>query len=257
MIGIGVSQRPDFQSSSATARPVVVNSLGEFGFESDYMSGKDNNFRSEIAELNAFADPLAPGIKGRVQQTTQKVYAVAQQLRQISTDYSSTVQYPANTLGNSLKEIAKLIQSNVGTQVLYTGVGGWDTHSNELASMAGNLTGVSAACDAFIQDVKAMGKWNDVCIAFFSEFGRNTYENGSEGTDHGHGNNMVLLGGRVRGGVYGPTPSTSDLQQDDVGYQIDFRSVFKVAIRDHLGLDPGPVFDEPVPIPQENLPLFL
>lgn len=101
-----------------------------------------------------------------------------------------------------------------------------------------------------------MGKWDKVCLTFFSEFGRNCFENGSAGTDHGHGNPMVVMGGSVNGGVYGATPSAQDLQNDDVGYYIDNRSVFKTIIRNHLGLDPDPVFDEPVPIAEPNLGIF-
>ncbi|MFN8390673.1 MAG: DUF1501 domain-containing protein [Bdellovibrionota bacterium] len=257
VIGVGVSQRIDFQSLRADARPVVVNTLQEFGFQTDYLSGPDNAFRSQVAELNAFADPPASGLRGRVQETSKKIYSVAQQLRQIDQDYHGSATYPGIPLGTSLHEIAKLIQSQIGTQVFYTGIGGWDTHSDESEALAGNLGGVAAAVNAFVQDVRAMGKWDDVCIVFFSEFGRNCYENGSGGTDHGHGNNMVLMGGRVRGGVYGPTPSNTDLRGEDVGYAIDFRSVFKTAIRQHLGLDPDPVFDEPVPIVQPYLPLFI
>ncbi len=256
VVGVGVSQRSDFNANRPGARPIVVNSLRDFGFQQDYYAGPDNGFRNTVSEQNAFDPNNASGLQGVVQESMRKIYSVAQQLRQIDADYTSSVTYPNSSLGGSLKEIAKLIRSNIGTQVFYTGQGGWDTHSDELNALSGNLGTVANAVDAFIRDLKAMGKWDKVCIGFFSEFGRNCFENGTRGTDHGHGNSMVLIGGGVRGGVYGPTPSAADLRRDDVGYYIDFRSVFKSTIRNHLGLNPDPVFDEPVPIVEPNLPLF-
>ena len=256
VVGVGVSQRPDFTANRPGARPIVVNSLRDFGFQQDYYSGPDNGFRAAVAEQNAFDSTNASGLPGVVQESMRKIYSVAQQLRQIDADYTSPITYPNSSLGGSLREIAKLIRSNIGTQVFYTGQGGWDTHSDELTALNGNLGTVANAVDAFIRDLKNMGKWDQVCIGFFSEFGRNCFENGTRGTDHGHGNSMVLIGGDVRGGVYGPTPSAADLSRDDVGYYIDFRSVFKSTIRNHLGLNPDPVFDEPVPIVEPNLPLF-
>lgn len=256
VIGMGVSQRVDFQANNSTSRPLVVNSLRDFGFQNDWKSWNDNPFRSQTAESNAFADTQASGLKTKVQQSFQAIYGSQAQLRQIDEDYTSTIQYPGNSLGTSLREISKVIQSGIGTQLFYTGIGGWDTHSNQLSTMNQNLLGVSQAVSAFIQDVKLMGKWDQVCLAFFSEFGRNCFENGTNGTDHGHGNPMVIMGGGVNGGVYGPTPSTQDLQREDLGYYIDYRSVFKSIIRSHLGLDPNPVFDEPIPIAEPDLPIW-
>lgn len=257
VIGMGVSQRIDFQANNSVSRPLVVNSLRDFGFENDWQSWNDNPFRSQTAEINAFTNPSQQNLQNKVQQSFRAIYASQEQLRQIDADYSSTIQYPGNSLGTSLQEIAKVIQSGIGTQLFYTGIGGWDTHSGEINTINQNLLGVSQAVSAFIQDLKLMGKWNQVCVAFFSEFGRNCFENGTGGTDHGHGNPMVVMGGDVKGGVYGPTPSAQDLSQDDVGYYIDYRSVFKKIIRSHFDLDPNPVFDEPVPIAEPDLPIFV
>jgi uncharacterized protein (DUF1501 family) len=101
-----------------------------------------------------------------------------------------------------------------------------------------------------------MNKWNDVAIICFSEFGRNCFENGSGGTDHGHGNSMLTFGGNVKGGIYGPTPSATDLQKEYLDYYIDFRSVFKAAVQQHLGLSPGAVFDELIPAYDVPLSLY-
>jgi uncharacterized protein (DUF1501 family) len=256
VVGMGVSPRFDFEVRRPEVRPLVVNSLQNLDFHKDWRSNKDNDFRREIAEQNAFSRPDQTGLQGKVQQSLRALHASTEQLRQINADYRSSIHYPTTPLGNALREIAKIIQSNIGTQVYYTGINGWDTHANELQAMNANLANSAEAIDAFIRDLKMMGKWDKVCLGLFSEFGRKCFENGSFGTDHGHGNSMVLMGGQVRGGIYGPTPSAEDLRRDDLDYYIDFRSVFKTIVRSHFGLDPNPIFDEPIPIAEPSLPLF-
>ena len=256
IFGMGVSSRSDFLTNSATARPIVVNNLQEFGISWDWYSGKDGELRQEIATLNAYTEANASPLRGLVKGSLKTIYQVADQLREIDNQFEPAVTYPGNGLGSNLSQIAKLIRSNMGSQIFYTGVGGWDTHSDQADSIAGSLGGVSAAVDAFVRDIKIAGKWNDVCLVFFSEFGRNCFENGSGGTDHGHGNSMVLIGGNVAGGVYGPVPSASDLNKEYLDYYVDYRAVFKSVVRDHLGLDPAPVFDEQIPMNDANLRLF-
>ena len=89
-----------------------------------------------------------------------------------------------------------------------------------------------------------MGVWDDTVIAVITEFGRRNYENGSEGTDHGHAFCELLIGGAVRGGVYGPDLAESDLTSEYPSYDVDFRAIYKEVLQGHLGADPAPVFPE-------------
>ena len=147
-------------------------------------------------------------------------------------------QYPNGRLGQSLKQIACLIKANVGLEVAFADVGGWDTHVNEageqahlghLANLLGNF-GDSLA--AFSQD---MGdRMEDIMIVTMSEFGRTVRENGDRGTDHGHANVMFVLGGAVKGGrVLGRWPGLASeqlYQGRELAVTTDFRDVLSTLI---------------------------
>ena len=139
--------------------------------------------------------------------------------------------YPNGPFANSLKQIAQLIKANVGLEVAFTDVGGWDTHAGEggaQGQLANNLKTFAAAIAAFTQDLGS--RMGDVVLVTMSEFGRTVRENGNRGTDHGHGNFMFLVGGGVKGGkVYGQwrglTPENL-FEGRDLAVTTDFRDVF-------------------------------
>src|SRR5690606_15638225 len=110
--------------------------------------------------------------------------------------------------------------------IFFTGQGGYDTHSTQADGHAGLLSTFDGGLGSLIADLKAMALWNDTVIVVFSEFGRRNYVNGSGGTDHGHGNTMIVMGGSVSGGLYGPEPTNADLAGEYLDYGVDFRTVF-------------------------------
>ena len=139
--------------------------------------------------------------------------------------------YPNGPLGNSLKQIAQLIKSNIGLEVAFTDVGGWDTHAGEggaQGQLANNLRNFAGAIAAFAKDLGS--RMGDVVLVTMSEFGRTVHENGNRGTDHGHGNVMLILGGGVKGGkVYGEWRGLAPQQLfegRDLAVTTDFRDVF-------------------------------
>jgi uncharacterized protein (DUF1501 family) len=85
--------------------------------------------------------------------------------------------------------------------------------------------------------MEAIGKADKVVILVFSEFGRRVAENGSAGTDHGKAGPMILIGNKVKGGVYGPNPDLQDLHQGDIRWKTDFRQVYASALDEWLGSD--------------------
>src|SRR5256714_4397957 len=117
-------------------------------------------------------------------------------------------QYPRTQFGNALLQIAQLIKANVGLEVAFTDIGGWDTHVNEGSArgqLALRLTEFGQGIAALYQDLGQ--RMDDVVILTMSEFGRTVRENGNRGTDHGHANAMFIIGGAVRGGrVHGQWP---------------------------------------------------
>ena len=110
-------------------------------------------------------------------------------------------QYPRARLGESLKQIAQLVKADVGLEVAFADMGGWDTHANqgnEKGQLAQRLTEFSQSLAALYRDLG--DRMADVVILTMSEFGRTVRENGNRGTDHGHATAMLVLGGPVRGG---------------------------------------------------------
>jgi uncharacterized protein (DUF1501 family) len=151
--------------------------------------------------------------------------------------------YPRGRFGDSLRQIAQLIKSDVGVEMAFADVGGWDHHVNELGQRASEgqlavlLRDFGQALAAFWQD---MGdRMSDVVVVTMSEFGRTARENGNRGTDHGHANCMFVMGGGVRGGkVYGKWPGleTDQLYEGrDLALTTDFRDVLGELVSRHLG----------------------
>jgi len=146
-------------------------------------------------------------------------------------------QYPNSALGQSLSQIARLIKADVGLEVAFADMGGWDTHANEPAQLQNLLTQFGAALAAFHRDME--GGLEDVSVVTMSEFGRTAKENGARGTDHGHANAMFACGGGVKGGkVYGDWPGLGPdqlYQQRDLAMTTDFRDVLGELVARHLG----------------------
>jgi uncharacterized protein (DUF1501 family) len=148
--------------------------------------------------------------------------------------------YPRGPFGNALRQTAQLIKSNLGVQIAFTDIGGWDNHVNEGAvegQLANVLRDFAQSIAAFWVDLGPLAE--ETLIVTMSEFGRTARENGNRGTDHGHANVMFILGGPVRGGrVYGRWPGLDPSQLNegrDLVLTTDFRRVLGEAVSRHLG----------------------
>ena len=178
--------------------------------------------------------------------TARETFEAIRLLRSINgSSYTPANQarYPNGRLGQSLQQIARMIKADVGLEVAFTDVGGWDTHVNEvgaqphLGHLANLLRGLGDALAAFSLD---MGdRMADITLVTMSEFGRTAKENGGRGTDHGHANAMLVLGGSVRGGkVYGDWPGLEPDQLyegRDLNVTTDFRTVLAELVAKQLG----------------------
>jgi len=154
---------------------------------------------------------------------------------------SNGAEYPRSPFGEALKQIVQLIKADVGLEVAFAESGNWDHHANEGAAvgiLANRLNDLSQGLAALVRDLG--DRMQEVVVMTMSEFGRAVAENGSRGTDHGHGNAMMILGGSVRGGkVYGRWPGLAPEQRHDgrdLAVTTDFRAVFNEVVRGHLGL---------------------
>jgi uncharacterized protein (DUF1501 family) len=147
--------------------------------------------------------------------------------------------YPRGRFGDSLRQLAQLIKANLGVQVAFADIGGWDHHVNE-GSTEGQIANVlrefSESLAAFWTDLGDLGE--DTVIITMSEFGRTARENGNRGTDHGHANVMFVLGGPVKGGkVYGRWPGLDQSQLyegRDLALTTDYRQVLGEAVARHM-----------------------
>jgi uncharacterized protein (DUF1501 family) len=153
------------------------------------------------------------------------------------------IKYPGGRFGQSMQQIARLIKSDAGLEVAFTDVGGWDTHVNEVGvkptqgQLANLLSEFGQSLAAFYSDLG--DRMADVTVVTMSEFGRTAKENGNRGTDHGHANVMLVMGGDVRGGkVYGDWPGLANEQlyeNRDLDVTTDFRDVLGELVTRHLG----------------------
>jgi uncharacterized protein (DUF1501 family) len=153
---------------------------------------------------------------------------------------SPGANYPKGRFGDSLRQLAQLIKANLGVQVAFADIGGWDHHVNEGSTegqIANVLTEFSQSITAFWADLGDLGE--DTVVVTMSEFGRTARENGNRGTDHGHANVMFVLGGPVRGGrVHGRWPGLDQSQLyegRDLALTTDFRQVIGEAVARHMG----------------------
>ena len=158
--------------------------------------------------------------------------------------------------GRALMQVAQLIKADIGLEVAFVDVQGWDHHQNEGSTdglMMQRLRPFGQALAAFHQDLG--DKMEDIVVLTMSEFGRTARENGSRGTDHGHANVMFMMGGGVKGGqVFGDWPglAAEQLNEDrDLALTTDFRDVFAELLDRHLGAtNLGAVFPRFTPDPK-------
>jgi uncharacterized protein (DUF1501 family) len=149
-------------------------------------------------------------------------------------------EYPRSQFGQRLRQIAQLIKADLGLEIAFADVGGWDTHINQggaTGQLANRLTDFALAIQALVTDLG--DRMADVVILTMSEFGRTARQNGSGGTDHGHAGCLFVIGGGVKGGkVHGRWPGLEPEQLNegrDLALTTDFRSVFGEVVRKHLG----------------------
>jgi uncharacterized protein (DUF1501 family) len=160
-------------------------------------------------------------------------------LRTAPQKYSSTIEYGASGIAQSMKSIAQVMLADLGTRIYYTQHGSFDTHSGEVLSHSQLWRDVAGAIGDFMDDLKAHGRADDAVVLVFSEFGRRIKDNGS-GSDHGSGGTAFIIGDKVKGGFYGDYPSLREKEQleGDLHYNNDFRNTYSTILEKWLHLEP-------------------
>ncbi len=201
----------------------------------------------------SFEREYAEAASALLRETGREAFDAVRMLRRADPSRyqpANGAEYPRSAFGEALRQIAQLIKADVGLEIAYAESGNWDHHANEggaTGTLANRLDELGCGLAALGRDLGT--RMQDVVVMTMSEFGRAVAENGSRGTDHGHGNAMILFGGGVRGGrVHGRWPGLAREQRyegRDLDVTTDFRSVFAEVVRGHLGLvDTSRVFPD-------------
>jgi uncharacterized protein (DUF1501 family) len=217
------------------APALAIGQIGQFGIRAGQAT--------EMVQ-SSFESEYAAAANGLLHKTGREAFDAIKMLKEADpAKYSpeNGAEYPRTGYGEALKQIAQLIKADVGLEVAFAESGNWDHHVNEgaaLGQIANRLDDFSRGIAALVRDLGP--RMADVVILTMSEFGRAVAENGNRGTDHGHGNAMMVIGGGVRGGkVYGRWPGLAREQRyegRDLAITTDFRAVFSEVVSGHLGL---------------------
>jgi uncharacterized protein (DUF1501 family) len=220
---------PDVKQFKLMSETPGAGQIAEGGFEAMYAQTVDHALRGTGTETFEAIDMLRKADPSKYQP-------------------ENGADYGKSRLGQSLQQIGQLLKAGIGTEVLFVDCGGWDNHVNEggaQGQLSNLLKDLGQGMAAFRQD---MGdRFADMVFVTMSEFGRTAKENGNRGTDHGHANCMLVMGGGVKGGqVYGRWPGLSEGQLNegrDLALTTDFRTVIAEILDKHMGVrDLRPVF---------------
>ncbi len=251
---------------SGTARPQAGVSLGK---------DRPQAFDGEKGIGVAFDDPMNFGWKpGKATDTAEKF----EKINAASAKKNDTLDFLRHTTSNAimssyevkeaaqragygkngqkpnakdpLQTVAALIRGDLQTRIYYVSAGGFDTHANQIATQDGLLERFSQSIARFQQTIEADGNADRVVTMVFSEFGRRVGQNASGGTDHGTAAPMFVIGKNVKAGLHGTAPSLTDLDDGDLKYGVDFRSVYASILQDWFEVGPEKILHRNhVPLP--------
>jgi uncharacterized protein (DUF1501 family) len=217
---------------SGSAPALAIASLADFRVQPRGMGGVGSHDFEQM-----YQGSVDQVLKG----TASEAFDAMEEMRKIGLGTAtSNVTYPNAPIGKRLQQIAQLIRADAGLEVAVTECGGWDTHAGQgdaQGQLAKRLGELADSLAAFATDLDK--RLDDVCVVTVTEFGRTVHENGTKGTDHGHGSVMIVMGGRTHGAkVYGKWKGLGDdqlFEGRDLAATTDHRDVFSEVLRAHLG----------------------
>ena len=222
-----------------------VSDLESYGVLSDVPGISNREERDRMLDLFAriYAPTIGTGpVMDYLSQTGRNVLEGADVIQTAPKKYSSSVEYADTPIAKSLRSVAQVYLTDLGTQIFYTQHGSFDTHFNQMPQHSRLWTDVGRAIGDFFDDLREHEAGDNLVMVLFTEFGRRVKDNGT-GTDHGAGGIAFVIGNQVKGGMYGAYPSLKpeDLQQGDLAPNYDFRGFYGTIVEKWLGLDPVPV----------------
>jgi uncharacterized protein (DUF1501 family) len=216
----------------------------------------DGGDRARVAAMEDLARAGGPSDLDFLRTTARSAQASAQQIQAAAKLHRTTADYPDRLIAQQLKVVAQLVGGGLDCSCYFLRQPGYDTHIFQSIKYAVLMRDLGDSLAAFLRDIEAAGAARRVVVVVTSEFGRRVEENASMGTDHGAAAPVLVLGAPVRGGLVGEHPSLVDLDDGDLRFTTDFRSVyatllenwFEVPARPVLGADFGklPLFAKPM-----------
>ncbi|HKX86940.1 MAG TPA: DUF1501 domain-containing protein [Flavobacterium sp.] len=230
----------DFQCNEHTPTAGInldsIDNLALKGEEPNAITVKDpNRFKSRTEETEQVKLSDNPQLDF-VRKIANSVTEGSEEIQKALAKSKQEITYPKTGLSKNLEWIARLIKGNLNSKVYYTSLGGFDTHDNQLAIHKNKLTELNDALFSFYSDIKTANMLQNVTIVVFSEFGRRVKDNGN-GTDHGTAAPMFIIGGNTKGKIIGRNPDLNNLDNGDLQFETDFRSVYASLLQEKLQFD--------------------
>lgn len=168
-----------------------------------------------------------PALK-HITRVQHQLYAAGNQLRtKMSRPQGLNVPFSTSVFGRRLESVAKMIVNGIDAAAYKVELDGFDTHVNQVDVQSNLLQHLAVGLASFANAMKKAGKWDNVIVVTYSEFGRRVQENHGRGTDHGSGSTHLVMGGRVRGGLYGGNPQLNELDHNmNLPSHMDFRKLY-------------------------------
>jgi uncharacterized protein (DUF1501 family) len=185
-----------------------------------------------------YAAPAGQARNAALQHILRVEENIAQAAARLSGNRAFATQFPAHPFGNAVRSASQLVAGEAGIAAIKIALGGFDTHSGQPGRHAQLLKALAEGLDALKQALVELGRWDSTLVMTYSEFGRRPRENLSSGTDHGAASAHFLLGGRVKGGLYGPPPALSRLDGNgNLPFAVDFRDLYATVLERWWGTD--------------------
>jgi uncharacterized protein (DUF1501 family) len=226
---VNIGTRQSLAVQARHHQPLVFNDPRSFRREGSEAEKQAIERLKPAAEANPTLDFLSATATNAVESSAF--------VREAAAGYNSPIDYGIGGLSPQLRRVAALINADMPTRLYYVSYQGnsFDTHVHQADPHARLLTYTADAVRGFVQDLKRIGRADDVAIMMFTEFGRRVEENASLGTDHGTATPMFVIGSGVQGGLHGQHPSLTDLDDGNLKMTTDFRRVYATMIQEWLG----------------------
>ncbi len=216
----------------------AIGSLANFGYD----SGNDVASKTTAGSIYDGSQVGRSPYLQLVESTARDAMRGGDELRKRLATYSPAAAYPTDPFSRQLRLAAQIVDARIGTRVIFVSIGSFDTHANQRVRQEKLLKNLGDGLRAFQHDLAAHGHAQRVLALTFSEFGRRVNQNASDGTDHGTAMPLFVVGGGVKGGIFGEHPSLTALDGNgDLVHAIDFRAVYATVVEKWLGRTPDGV----------------